>query len=249
MNNKRNEETNGYNNRRRVKHNGYSIENTTRLRCVKRRQRIFANSFATSIQQNNGKGHIQMYIITNGRQYFQLVNTEQTLTSDVSKATIFKTQEKANNVLNSLKRTFKKFNLEVKGEEDYDEPQQAEMVVPVEINYDLLSKVSDIASFIEQIEQRRLYLNHLISQADKEVSDIEHAAEFYVLNASQGYKIYKLLHEVRVQRRAYKDELNKISYILGTGIKSENLHNVEKSIKGLANRKYTPRVNKQLFGV
>lgn len=37
--------------------------------------------------------------------------------------------------------------------------------------------------------------------------DIEHFIEFNSLNASDGYKIYKILHELRVQRRKIKDQI------------------------------------------
>ena len=79
--------------------------------------------------------------------------------------------------------------------------------------------------------------------------DIEHAAEFYNLNASQGYKLYKLLHDSRIKRRELKDELEKINLSLGTSIRSANMENLERSIIGLEHRQYTPRINKELFGV
>lgn len=37
--------------------------------------------------------------------------------------------------------------------------------------------------------------------------DIEHFIEFNDLNASDGYKIYKILHELRVQRRKIKNQI------------------------------------------
>ena len=82
-----------------------------------------------------------------------------------------------------------------------------------------------------------------------EIVDIEHAAEFYNLNASQGYKLYRLLHDSRVKRRGVKDELQKINFALGSSIGNLDLENLERSILGLDNRKYTPRINKELFGV
>lgn len=89
----------------------------------------------------------------------------------------------------------------------------------------------------------------MVHNIDLEIVDIEHAAEFYTLNASQGYKLYKMLHDTRIQRRSYKDELEKINLSLGTSIRSANMENLEKSIVGMEHRKYEPRVNKELFGV
>ena len=120
---------------------------------------------------------------------------------------------------------------------------------PVELGYDILDKIKEISTFTKEIEDRRLYLMDQLHTIDLEIVDIEHAAEFYILNAAQGYKIYKMLHDAMVKRREYKDELQKINSTLGTSVKSNNMKNLEKSITGLENRKYTPRVNKELFGV
>ena len=120
---------------------------------------------------------------------------------------------------------------------------------PIELGYDILDKVKEISTFTKEIEERRLYLMEMVHSIDLEIVDIEHAAEFYTLNASQGYKLYKMLHDARIQRRSYKDELEKINLSLGTSIRSTNMENLEKSIVGMEHRKYEPRVNKELFGV
>lgn len=120
---------------------------------------------------------------------------------------------------------------------------------PIELEYDILNKVKEISTFTKEIEERRLYLMEMVHNIDLEIVDIEHAAEFYILNASQGYKLYKMLHDTRIQRRSYKDELEKINLSLGTSIRSANMENLEKSIVGMEHRKYEPRVNKELFGV
>ena len=118
-----------------------------------------------------------------------------------------------------------------------------------ELHFNILDKIKDISEFAQQLEKRKSCLNSMLSKIDLEIVDIEHAAEFYELNAAQGYKIYKLLHDARIKRRAIKNELEEISLCLGTNIQSINLTNIEKSIIGLSNRKYTPRINKELFGV
>ena len=120
---------------------------------------------------------------------------------------------------------------------------------PIELGYDILDKIKEISTFTKEIEDRRLYLMEMVHNIDLEIVDIEHAAEFYTLNASQGYKLYKMLHDTRIQRRSYKDELEKINLSLGTSIRSANMENLEKSIVGMEHRKYEPRVNKELFGV
>ena len=120
---------------------------------------------------------------------------------------------------------------------------------PIELDYDILDRIKEISEFTKQIEERRLYLMEMIHTIELEIVDIEHAAEFYNLNASQGYKLYKLLHDSRIKRRELKDELEKINLSLGTSIRSANMENLERSIIGLEHRQYTPRINKELFGV
>ena len=105
----------------------------------------------------------------------------------------------------SLNNKFKNYHLSVKyiSQENKVVNPPAK---PIELDYDILDKVKEISTFTKQIEERRLYLMEMIHKTDLEIVDIEHAAEFYNLNASQGYKLYRLLHDARIKRR----ELNQI---------------------------------------
>lgn len=120
---------------------------------------------------------------------------------------------------------------------------------PIKLEYEILDKVREFSEFASQLEERNSYLKSMLSQVDLEIVDIEHAAEFFELNAAQGYKLYKLLHETRKRRREIKRKLDEINLSLGTTIISSKLKNLEKSLIGLDNRQYTPRINKELFGV
>nr|WP_187142777.1 hypothetical protein [Acetivibrio ethanolgignens] len=158
--------------------------------------------------------------------------------------------DKANNVCKNVNQNKKlhKYHMEVKyvSQENKVVSPPAK---PIELDYDILDRIKEISEFTKQIEERRLYLMEMIHTIELEIVDIEHAAEFYNLNASQGYKLYKLLHDSRNKRREYKDELEKINLSLGTSIRSTNMENLERSIAGLEHRQYTPRINKELFGV
>ena len=182
------------------------------------------------------------YLHRNKKNHFSIVH-------NMEEATKFSDIQKANNVCAiNVKELVQKYGLEVKY------VSQENKVVnppakPIELDYDILDKVKEISEFTKQIEERRLYLMEMIHTVDLEIVDIEHAAEFYNLNASQGYKLYKLLHDARNRRREYKDELEKINLSLGTSIRSTNMENLERSILGLGSRQYTPRINKELFGV
>ena len=182
------------------------------------------------------------YLHRNKKNHFSVVHT-------MENATTWSDAQKADNVCTiNAKELVLKYGLGVKY------VSQENKVVnppakPIELSYDILDKVKEISEFTKQIEERRLYLIEMIHTVDLEIVDIEHAAEFYNLNASQGYKLYKLLHDARNRRREYKDELEKINLSLGTSIRSTNMENLERSILGLDNRRYTPRINKELFDV
>lgn len=191
------------------------------------------------------------YIICNNNNNY--INRDKknhfTVVSSMEKATKWNDTTKANNICkNNIKKLVQSYGLEVKYVSQENKVLNP-VAKPIELEYDILDKVKEISAFTKEIEERRLYLIEMVHNIDLEIVDIEHAAEFYTLNASQGYKLYKMLHDARIQRRAYKDELEKINLSLGTSIRSTNMENLEKSIVGMEHRKYEPRVNKKLFGV
>lgn len=192
------------------------------------------------------------YIICNNDNYLaQDVKNGFSIVHSEKEAFKWQKIDKANNVCEKYCQTnkqVKKYHLKVKYVSQENKVLNP-VAKPIELEYDILDKVKEISTFTKEIEERRLYLMEMVHNIDLEIVDIEHAAEFYTLNASQGYKLYKMLHDARIQRRSYKDELEKINLSLGTSIRSANMENLEKSIVGMEHRKYEPRVNKELFGV
>ena len=190
------------------------------------------------------------YIICNNDNYLKRdKNNHLSIVHTMSEATKWNDITKANNVCkNNIKKLVQTYGLEVKYVSQENKVINP-IAKPIELGYDILDRVKEISEFTKQLEERRLYLMEMIHTVDLNIVDIEHAAEFYTLNASQGYKLYKMLHDARIKRRDYKDELQKIESTLGTSIRSANMNNLEKSILGLEHRQYTPRVNKELFGV
>lgn len=190
------------------------------------------------------------YIICNDDNYLKRDKKNHlSIVHNMQEATKWDTVIKANNMHTiNAKKLCQQYNLEVKYVSQENKVLNP-VAKPIELGYDILDKVKEISTFTKEIEERRLYLMEMIHNIDLEIVDIEHAAEFYTLNASQGYKLYKMLHDARIHRRSYKDELEKINLSLGTSIRSTNMENLERSIVGMEYRKYEPRVNKELFGV
>lgn len=191
-------------------------------------------SYIICSQNNN------VYVRQNKKGYSLVGNKDQ--------ATEWDKIASANNVRKELSKKFCVGDLEVRSVTQECEAT-IEEVASKELDYDILSKADEIAELAEQAEGRKLYLQEEIRKADLEIVDIEHAAEFYELDAARGYKLYRLLHDVRVKRRGLKNELEKINLFLGASIDSKKLGDLRKRIVGLDNKQYTPRINKELFGV
>lgn len=189
------------------------------------------------------------YIICNNDDYLACdLNMKYSIVHCAKDAYKWKSIDKAYNALHHIPKKYNQYHFKVESVTENDtiiDPIKN----PYTLNYKIIDKVKEISIFIKEIEERKVYLEKIICITELEIIDIEHAAEFYDLNASQGYKLYRMLHEVRKKRRTYKDELQQIELILGTEITESNFNDLEKRITGMDYRTYVPRVNKKLFGV
>lgn len=168
-------------------------------------------------------------------------------TTRVETAYIFRARDKAQNIVDHMKKTIKHLDWEVVEYDDGIE-EDAEDYVPTLPISELEAKVKHIENCVKQLDQRRTYLIHLLNQVDQEIIDIEHAAEFYQLDAARGYKLYKMLRDARIRRRDYKNEIKKICIIQEATFEDYRDEKVSKSFEGMEHRKYRPRVLEELFG-
>ena len=141
------------------------------------------------------------YIICKNDNYLLQTPEGYIVVNEKEQATKWRKIQKANNVCKNINLNKKLHNYHMCVEFVAEGKEEDIPASPIELGYDILEKVKEISEFTKQIEQRRLYLIEMIHNIDLEIVDIEHAAEFYVLNASQGYKLYKLLHDARNRRR------------------------------------------------
>lgn len=185
------------------------------------------------------------YYITDGKYYiYKDLQNKFSLTTDHKKALKWEKQEKAVNFLNAfpkgIKRQAEDFHPELI---DSDESP----ITKIELNFEIDSFIEEMMEKTNNLKNRHAYLITELSRLDKERVDIEHAAEFYELNAAQGYKLYKRLHDNAVERRKVKDEIYKISMILSNQMNITGISNVKKCIESLEKRSYSPRVLDELF--
>lgn len=154
-------------------------------------------------------------------------------------------KNRAQNALKSLSNKLKPYGFNVK--ESVEIPTISDDIVASNGNYNIDDKIQEIHQFVNEIEERKRYLIKMVRRCELELLDIEHYAEFNELNAAKGYQVYKMIHDARKKRRAYKDELQKIELILSAELTKRDLALVMENIRSMEHRKYSPRVRKDLF--
>ena len=110
-----------------------------------------------------------------------------------------------------------------------------------------LTRLKNFSDFIHTIQCQRETLVTGQRKAELEIEDIEHAAEFYNLDASHGYQLYKLLHDARVRRRKCKNAIAWIDYILEQAPDRFIENDPSPRIAGTRSRDYAPRALPALF--
>lgn len=110
----------------------------------------------------------------------------------------------------------------------------------------IVSVLSDAAT---KLNNRHTVLSDELSKYDRQCSDIEHYIEFNAgkLNACDGYKAYKLLQDVLVQRRKVKDELEILKVVKDKMAIPDDMASIDVRLQALAARRYEPREFKWLF--
>lgn len=110
--------------------------------------------------------------------------------------------------------------------------------------------LSSTLSSFDKLASLPRYYGAEVSKCDQETLDVLHKIEFCNVSASDGYKLYKQLQEIRIRRRNAKDHLEIASLVLSTGLLA-SMKTLDSEIKAvetnMADRKYKPRVLVGLF--
>ena len=128
---------------------------------------------------------------------------------------------------------------------------------PVEVPQEVKEEQSDVSKHIvdilsdavSKLNDRYTVLSNELSKYDRQCSDIEHYIEFNAgkLNACEGYKAYKLLQDVLVERRKIKDELLVLKVVKDKMNIPDDVGDINTRITTLSERHYEPRELKWLF--
>lgn len=169
------------------------------------------------------------------------------LTTDQSKALVFSTKPAADTIFKSnLSKLIKSKGVMVSAIDPHlDTPQKK-----VEIETSPESSkyiISVLAEAVGKLNCRHTALVEQLSKYDRQKSDVEHYIEFNSgkLNACDGYKAYKLLQDVLVERRKVKDELQIIQMVRDKMACPEDIANIK--AHELEARTYEPREFVHLF--
>ena len=154
------------------------------------------------------------WIISNGKSYVEIIGNNQMITTAyIDRAHTFnnkKTAEKYCSLLPKAMKNLKYKAIFISNPNPENPDLQLELLTPEFY----LTRLKNFSDFIHTIQCQRETLVTGQRKAELEIEDIEHAAEFYNLDASHGYQLYKLLHDARVRRRKCKNAIAWIDFIL-----------------------------------
>jgi hypothetical protein len=174
------------------------------------------------------------------------------LTTDKNRALIFGTKPAAETVFNSnLSKLIKSkgvavkaITLQIAGADPQPQPK-------TEVSLDNTDSANYIVSVISEavgkLNCRHTALVDQLSKYDRQRTDVEHYIELNAgkLNACDGFKAYKLLQDVLVERRKVKDELSIRQTVRSRITSPEELADIE--VNELGSRHYEPREFTHLF--
>lgn len=198
------------------------------------------------------------YVITDKNKTIWVYqhNGSYSITTDKNKALIFDSKPAADMVFkNNLSKLIKDKGVEVKAVTlqiaGPDTSPKKELIATPSIPAEIESTkhvVSIVADAVAKLNYRHQMLVEQESKYDRQKTDVEHYIEFNAgkLNACDGYKAYKLLQDVLLERRKIKDEMQIIN-IVRSKMATEDIVNIEDRVKALESRTYEPREFKYLF--
>ena len=115
------------------------------------------------------------------------------------------------------------------------------------VNYDsALAQIGSFCDLHDQLVARATWVEYKLQEVENKIQDVLHAIEFNSYNARDGYKIYKLLHDLRLERRKYKDE-QIIADVMKSGFAGSNWELTRARVNDLKDRQYHVRNLEELF--
>lgn len=190
-----------------------------------------------------------MYVLYNTKYYLMQNAIKQWVpTSELTEAFKFSDKVKAENTLANLPKQTRNLGYQVKQIDTPSKPVDFDQFnTDLElVNYDsALAQIGAFCDLHDQLVTRAAWVEYKLNEVEDKIQDVLHAIEFNSYNARDGYKMYKMLHDLRLERRKYKDE--QIVANVMTAFKDSNWDVARNRVGDLKDRKYNVRQMKELF--
>ena len=112
---------------------------------------------------------------------------------------------------------------------------------------ELREKIEGVKKFIDDAESRRSELSDLLSNTDKEITDIQHYIEFSDIDGDDIVSTYDMLKTRLKNRRQIKNELSILRQLAECKMDASMFGDLLTVISDLDNKTYVPRVLTSLF--
>ena len=190
-----------------------------------------------------------MYVLYNNKYYLMQNAIKQFVpTTELNEAFQFNDKTKAENSLVILPKQMRNLGYFVQQVDAPSKPLEIDGFDKSElVNYDsALAQIGSFCDLHDQLVARATWIEYKLQEVENKIQDVLHAIEFNSYNARDGYKIYKLLHDLRLERRKYKDE-QIIADVMKSGFASSNWELVRARVDDLKDRQYHVREMEELF--
>lgn len=190
-----------------------------------------------------------MYVLYN-QKYYLMHNAigQWTPTPELNESFQFNDKIKADNALANLPKQMRNLGYFVQQIDAPSKPLEIDGFDNLElVNYDsALAQIGSFCDLHDQLVARTTWVEYKLQEVENKIQDVLHAIEFNSYNARDGYKIYKLLHDLRLERRKYKDE-QIIADVMKSGFAGSNWELARTRVGDLKDRRYHVREMEELF--
>ena len=190
-----------------------------------------------------------MYVLYNQKYYLMQNAIKQFVpTPELNEAFQFNDKTKAENALANLPKQMRNLGYFLQQVDAPSKPLEIDGFDKSElVNYDsALAQIGSFCDLHDQLVARATWVEYKLQEVENKIQDVLHAIEFNSYNARDGYKIYKLLHDLRIERRKYKDE-QIIADVMKSGFAGSNWELVRTRVDDLKDRQYHVREMEELF--
>lgn len=190
-----------------------------------------------------------MYVLYNNKYYLMHNAIGQwTPTPELNESFQFADKTKADNALSNLPKQMRNLGYFVQQVDAPSKPVNFDRNTNLDlVNYDsALAQIGSFCDLHDQLVARATWVEYKLQEVENKIQDVLHAIEFNSYNARDGYKIYKLLHDLRLERRKYKDE-QIIADVMKSGFAGSNWELARTRVDDLKDRQYHVREMEELF--